>query len=88
MQCKRRTCEPGKWAQCATCYAHKGNLHMYLHRYLGVPLDVHVTRPPYRSLLIKIKKTPIDAKVHHGAKSVTVTRKLKGMVGFALNMNP
>lgn len=87
-KCVHKTCEPGKWAQCATCYGHKGRLHRCLNKHLGIPMDVKVTDYPYRKILNGIKKTRIGVRYRHGARSVTVTRKLKGMVNFALNMNP
>lgn len=87
-KCVHKTCEPGKWAQCATCYARKGRLERYLYRYLGVPLEAKITKYPHRKILNGIKKTRIGTKYRHGAKSVTVTKELKGMVNFALNMNP
>lgn len=86
--CKLRVCDPGRWAQCATCYEHRGNLHQYLHRYLGIPLEVKITHPPYRRVLTGIKRTRIGLRFRRGSKSVVVTRKLKSMVNFALNMNP
>jgi hypothetical protein len=88
MQCPYRVCEPGKWAQCATCYAKKGRLHAMLHKALGVPVDVKITQYPYRKILIAVKRGKIGTKVRYGRKSTTITRLLKNRVIFALNMNP
>ena len=64
MPCKARVCEPGKWAQCATCHEQKGKLH----NQLGAAPSVKVTAYPYRKNLIRIKRARIWTKGEGGRK--------------------